>query len=157
MTIVDINCLNYYNQINGGSHIMVIIIKFKYRLKELRKEYKMTQEELAGKLGLVRTAIANYETGRTSPDSETLSLIANIFNTTTDYLLGRTDIKQPIENIIKEQNKTDSSSDEITEEIRNLSPESQEELKKLIELYKLKDMQKRNSDIEIADDLTSTK
>jgi transcriptional regulator with XRE-family HTH domain len=69
--------------------------KFQYRLKELRKEYKMTQEELANKLGLVRTAIANYETGRTSPDIETLDLIANILNTTTDYLLGRSDIPNP--------------------------------------------------------------
>ena len=49
----------------------------------------MKQQDLADKLGLVRSAIANYETGRAVPDSETLSLIANIFNVTTDYLLGR--------------------------------------------------------------------
>ena len=144
MTLVDINCLNYYNQINKGGCIMGDITKFKYRLKELRKEYKMTQNELANKLGLVRTAIANYETGRTNPDSETLSMIANIFNTTTDYLLGRTDIKKPIYNSIDESKKVASHVDKISDEIRNLSPENQEEIKKLIELYKIKEMQDRN-------------
>ncbi|ABW19393.1 helix-turn-helix domain-containing protein [Alkaliphilus oremlandii] len=120
-------------------------IKFKERLKELRKENNMTQQELADKLGLVRTAIANYETGRTVPDAETLNLIANILSTTTDYLLGRANY------IPKEKNKP-SSTDIISEDIRKLSPESQEELKKLIELYKMRDMQKRND--EISDELT---
>lgn len=48
--------------------------KFKDRLKELRKEYSFTQQELANKIGIVRTAIANYETGRTIPGSDTLTL-----------------------------------------------------------------------------------
>lgn len=69
--------------------------KFKNRLKELRKEFEITQQDLANKIGIVRTAIANYETGRTIPDSETLSIIARIFNTTTDYLLGNSDIRNP--------------------------------------------------------------
>jgi len=69
--------------------------KFKERLKELRKEYSLTQQELADKIGVVRTAIANYETGRTIPDADTLSLLAKIFNTTTDYLLGNSDIRNP--------------------------------------------------------------
>lgn len=75
--------------------------KFKNRLKELRKEFEMTQQDLANKIGIVRTAITNYETGRTIPDSETLSVMAKIFNTTTDYLLGNSDIRNPY----KEDNK----------------------------------------------------
>ena len=144
MTFIDIHCGNDYNLCNGG-YVMTDKIKFKERLKELRKENNMTQQELADNLGLVRTAIANYETGRTVPDAETLNLIANILSTTTDYLLGRANY------IPKEKNKP-SSTDIISEDIRKLSPESQEELKKLIELYKMRDMQKRND--EISDELT---
>lgn len=128
--------------------------KFQYRLKKLRKEYKMTQEDLANKLGLVRTAIANYETGRTNPDVETLNLIADIFDTTTDYLLGRTDIRGSLYKVEKPPKYTYTPSERnILDEIHNLSPESQEEIKKLIELYKIKDMQKRNS--KASDELTN--
>lgn len=125
---------------------------FKQRLKELRGKYNMTQQDLANQLGIVRTAIANYETGRTNPDSETLSLIANIFDTSTDYLLGRTDIKEPIQNIVSEKTQKYSSSKESID-IADLSPESQEDLKKYIELLRLKDMQKRN--IEDNDELAT--
>ncbi len=127
--------------------------KFQYRLKELRKEYKMTQEGLANKLGLVRTAIANYETGRTNPDVETLNLIADIFNTTTDYLLGRTDIRESLCKVEELPKYTYTPSERnILDEIHSLSPESQEEIKKLIELYKIKDMQDRNT--ELSDELS---
>lgn len=128
--------------------------KFQYRLKELRKEYKMTQEGLANKLGLVRTAIANYETGRTNPDVETLNLIADIFNTTTDYLLGRTDIRESLCKVEELPKYTYTPSERnILDEIHSLSPESQEEIKKLIELYKIKDMQDRNT--EFSDEISS--
>lgn len=83
-------------------------IKFKHRLKDLRKEYSMTQQDLANKIGIVRTAIANYETGRTIPDTETISLIAKIFNTTTDYLLGNSDIRNPYHNS-KDEDSNDLS------------------------------------------------
>lgn len=152
MTIVDINSSTHYNQINRGGCIMHDVSKFKDRLKELRKNYNMTQEELANRLGIVRTAITNYETGRTSPDPETLSIIANILNTTTDYLLGRTDINISVEELLHNISKP-SHEDAFTKEIHNLSPESQEELKKLIELYKMRDMQKRN--IEVSDELST--
>ncbi len=125
---------------------------FGQRLKSLRDEKAVTQEELSNYLGVGRPTIAGYETKGKQPSFEILKKIANFFNVSIDYLLGRTDMRQ----LIKEQKKSDSTSDEISKEIYNLSPESQAELKKLIELYKLKDMQKRNSDIEIADDLTST-
>lgn len=77
--------------------------KFGYRLKELRNEKEMTQEELAAILKLGRTAIANYETGRTSPDVQTLAKLAIIFRTSTDYLLGLTDVKNNNELIEKTQ------------------------------------------------------
>lgn len=132
------------------------ILSFGERVKLLRRELNLTQEGLAKKLNSSRSTIAGYETEGKQPDYDTLKFIANFFNVSIDYLLGETDIRQPAIDIIKDQKKTDSALDEISEEIRNLSPESQEELKKLIDLYKFKDMHKRNDDVETANDLTST-
>jgi len=61
------------------------------RLKELRKNKKLTQKEVAEKIGVARTTYAMYEQNRREPDNETFQKIADFFNVTTDYLLGRTD------------------------------------------------------------------
>ncbi|WP_327860313.1 helix-turn-helix transcriptional regulator [Aneurinibacillus thermoaerophilus] len=60
------------------------------RLLHMRKRKKKTQEEMAKFLGITRPAYTAYETGRRQPDYETLSKLADYFDTTTDYLLGRT-------------------------------------------------------------------
>lgn len=59
------------------------------RLKELRKDRRLSQEEVAKKIGVGRTTYAMYEQGNRQPDNETLSKIADIFEVTTDYLIGR--------------------------------------------------------------------
>jgi len=64
------------------------------RLKELRKENKLTQEQLAKKINKTRSTIAGYETERKEPDFDTLMTLATLFNVTTDYLLGLKDIKK---------------------------------------------------------------
>lgn len=66
-------------------------------IKKLRIEKKITQSELANKLGLVRSAICNYESGRRQPDPETLNKLADYFNVSVDYLLGRTESKNTID------------------------------------------------------------
>lgn len=119
------------------------------RLKILRGEKKIFQKELANGLNLSQETISLYETNKREPDYETLSRIADYFNVSIDYLLGRTDIRTPIQNIAKEYSPKKSINTE------DLSPESQEDLKKYIELLKLKDMKNRNKDIEVANDLTS--
>ncbi|AUS03930.1 helix-turn-helix domain protein [Paenibacillus phage Norbert] len=64
---------------------------FKTRLREMRLKNGYSQEEFAKKVGLKRTNIANYESGRNTPPSQILGKIAEGFNTSTDYLLGKTD------------------------------------------------------------------
>ncbi|PKM72075.1 MAG: transcriptional regulator [Firmicutes bacterium HGW-Firmicutes-16] len=61
------------------------------KLKQLRKELKLTQVELAARFGLTQQAIAKWEAGRTLPEPETISRIAGFFGVTTDYLLDMTD------------------------------------------------------------------
>jgi transcriptional regulator with XRE-family HTH domain len=58
-------------------------------LATLRKSKGLSQYELAEKLGLSRGQIGNYEQGKRQPDYDTLQLIADFFNVSTDYLLGR--------------------------------------------------------------------
>ncbi len=53
-------------------------------IKFYRKFFNMSQSELAEKIGLTRTAIANYETGKRPPDIQTLKLIANCFGITVE-------------------------------------------------------------------------
>lgn len=63
---------------------------FSERLKNLRKAKKLSQYELAERLGFSRGKLANYEQGTREPDFETLETIANFFDVSTDYLLGVT-------------------------------------------------------------------
>ena len=68
---------------------------FKDRLVQLRTGKGLSQYELAKSLGLSRGQISNYELGSRQPDYETLIIIANFFDVTIDYLLGRSDISAP--------------------------------------------------------------
>ena len=64
---------------------------FSERLKELRTGRRISQERLAKQLNYGYTAIANYESGRNEPSLGDLRRIADFFDVSTDYLLGRTD------------------------------------------------------------------
>lgn len=66
---------------------------FGKRLKLLRTNLKLTQKQLGKNLNLSQRAISSYENGLRFPDEQILNLIANYFNVSVDYLLGRTDIK----------------------------------------------------------------
>ena len=63
------------------------------RLKSLRSENKITQRKLANDLNCSYSTIALYETGHRNPDNDTLKKLADYFDVSTDYLLGRSDIK----------------------------------------------------------------
>ena len=62
---------------------------FGTRLRKLRKENNLRQKDLAEKLNLAQTTIANYEKNARFPNQETLNDIADYFNISLDYLLGR--------------------------------------------------------------------
>ncbi|MBZ4687319.1 MAG: Helix-turn-helix domain protein [Clostridiales bacterium] len=65
------------------------------RIKELRKSKNLTQIELAKQIGMSRAALSLYEIGKREPDSKTINKLADFFNVSTDYLLGRTDDPSP--------------------------------------------------------------
>lgn len=65
------------------------------RLQELRFENHLTQEQVAAKLNITTGAYGHYESKRSIPSIETVIKLAEIFNCSTDYILGRSKIKKP--------------------------------------------------------------
>ena len=62
-----------------------------FRLKELRSDKKCTQQEISNKTEISRSVISEYESGKSEPTASILVKLANFFDVSTDYLLGRTD------------------------------------------------------------------
>lgn len=67
-------------------------MEFSKKIQKLRKENKLTQEELAQKLYISRTAISKWERGVGYPNIDSLKDIANLFNITIDELLSTEEI-----------------------------------------------------------------
>lgn len=61
------------------------------RIKYLREKHNISQIEFSKKIGVSNAVLSRYESGDRKPDYETLQLIADFFEVSTDYLLGRID------------------------------------------------------------------
>ncbi len=70
-------------------------MSFGNNLKKIRQDNQITQEELAKKINTSRSNIANYENDKNMPSIEILNKLSEIFNCSTDYLLGKTDVRNP--------------------------------------------------------------
>ena len=70
-----------------------------YRLKELRKEKKLTQAKVAEALGITQQSYARWENGKVTPTSEKLAQIAKFYGVTTDYLLGEQTAEVDLSNV----------------------------------------------------------
>ena len=57
-------------------------------IRKLRKEFNISQVELASKLGVTKQCVSNWENDNILPSIEMLIKIAKYFNVSTDYLLG---------------------------------------------------------------------
>lgn len=69
---------------------------FGERIKQLRVENKWTQEYVCEKLNISSGALSRYETSMYEPKSlDLVKDFANLFNVSTDYLLGKSDIRNP--------------------------------------------------------------
>lgn len=71
------------------------------RLRELRNESSLTQNELASRLGVSGQTILNWENGIYEPKISQLIQLADLFNVTVDYLIERPNNEKEIGNILK--------------------------------------------------------
>ena len=78
-------------------------MEFKEKLQELRKQKGLTQEELAERLYVSRTAVSKWESGRGYPNIESLKAIAKFFSVTVDQLLSTDEILTVAEEDSKEK------------------------------------------------------
>ena len=81
---------------------------FALRLKELREKAGLSQAAFADKLNISQSTVGMWESGKREPNFKMTQYIADFFNTTTDYLLGR-------ENLASEKK---SELDDYLEELR---------------------------------------
>src|SRR5690606_375789 len=114
------------------------------RLRYLRKTLNLTQSELANTLGITRGTYAHYEIGKREPDYETLQKIADFFEVSTDYLLGRTDNPKGMDwgNKTEEEKKDlykqfviDKADEPVTWKGKELTPEQVKHLSKMLDVF----------------------
>ena len=80
-------------------------------LKTLRTNKKMTQQDVADMLNIPRGTYAHYEINKREPDNATLILLADFFEVTVDYLLGREEKDSTIA-----AHRTDNPTDDLPKE-----------------------------------------
>lgn len=117
----------------------------RHRLVQLRKEFNKTQSDIAKVLEITRPAYTAYEKGSRNPDYETLDKLANYFEVTTDYLLGRSDNRNMTEKdeefeegktAFKEKhglNDLSKESREFARRYENLTQEQRDEIERILE------------------------
>jgi transcriptional regulator len=127
---------------------------FGERLREIRLQKNMTQEQIAKKLNLAVSTIGMYERGAREPSFETLENIADFFNIDMDWLLGKSNIqnKYQYEKNITSNKQNKLSEDELISYFRidtsdltdDEITEVREELEKYTDMLKLAIKNKRD-------------
>lgn len=100
------------------------------RLRVLREEKGITQAEIASALGVDRTTYTKYESGASIPDARMLEKLADFFEISVDYLLGRTESRKHIVDL-PEDYKVDPDKLQVFARASRALPE--EEMKKIRE------------------------
>ncbi len=83
------------------------------RIRALREDRDLRQIDVSKATGIDQKTLSNYETGKTRPDSDALILLADFFDVSIDYLVGRStstssvqgEVTQEIEKIAQQLNK----------------------------------------------------
>lgn len=99
------------------------------RLAELRKSRKWSMQYIADQLEIAKSTYAGYESGYREPSLDTTKKIAELFKTSVDYLLEKTDDQHSIPEQVKENSpveltdKTQLAKIQLTIDEKILSPE----------------------------------
>src|SRR5690606_7862224 len=110
---------------------MVMSMSLGSRLKNEREKRKWSQVDVAKKIGITNAVLSNYERDIRDPDTETLKKLAELYDVTTDYLLGRVD------NNDEEEFQTVINDPELKRWHRELPKSSEEDLRKLRKMWEI--------------------
>lgn len=108
------------------------MVQFGNILAELRRARQLTQKDLAQIMHVSVSTISNYETGIHFPDMEQLSELADFFQVTTDYLLGRTTANLPIE-MVNQTIFDGKTAGELIQELSDMTPDRKRALSLIID------------------------
>lgn len=101
------------------------------RLKNLRDERNLTQEDIYNKFHLRKSSLSKYEHNKQNPPLDMLNKFADFYNVSTDYLLGRTNIREVNREIVK----NDATMDNILNNSNiKLTEQQQEKINLLLSL-----------------------
>lgn len=100
-------------------------------LKLLRREYGISQQLLADTLGISQQSVNHYENREIEPDIATLSQMADYFETSIDYIVGRTDIRRRIERTLPYYLNDEEG--EIVNRYRALTPKQRQCVSQVID------------------------
>lgn len=132
--------------------------EFKDRFRQLRNEKDMSQEVLANDFNskfhysFGKSSISMYENGKRTPEINALEDFATYFGVSVDFLLGRVDVREPYDkNTDKPNDNNDKPIDKSSTMAKygnydDLSPESQRELERYMELLKIKEQMDKSKD-----------
>ncbi|PFW04155.1 XRE family transcriptional regulator [Bacillus thuringiensis] len=105
---------------------------FGQRLKALRLEKGMTQQQLADFLDIEKSNISRFESGKQSPSSDNRVKMAKLFNVSVDYMLGLSEHKS----LDKEKSeKISKEAANLMEKINKLPPEKRKLIENLIDNF----------------------
>lgn len=109
------------------------------KLKSIREQRGWTQSQAAERLGISSQVVSNYERDYRSPDKETLTRIAKVYNCSVDWLLGVTDNPERIDSPSSSDKKDDKEARMGLAFItggEDLTEEEAEYLKESLELFR---------------------
>lgn len=110
------------------------------QLKKLREREKISQYKLAADIGVAQSTVGMWENGKNKPDVDTLQKIADYFDVTVDYLLGR-------EVDAKESEHAAPDEEEIRFALfggaKGITPEMYAEVKQFAEMVKLREEERK--------------
>ena len=103
------------------------------RLKTARNNAKLTQVDVAAYLNIIRQTYSAYETGRSTPNPETLNMLSKLYDVSTDWLLGNVDDPTPANKKKRPEPIIDSEQEKEVLKLQKLANElSIEDIKSLI-------------------------
>ncbi len=88
-------CVSIYH---FGNNIITAVINLNLRLKDLREDADVLQKDVAEYLKCSQVCYSRYENGNRDIPLEVLCRLADFFDTSTDYILGRTDNPEKVQN-----------------------------------------------------------